>query len=420
LIEGYDTVILIAWSLGVYAASRYLPPCNVTSAIAVNGTEWPVSDLYGIPSDVFKGTMENLDERNLLKFRKRMTGKSFGALMERFSSAPVGDLKRELKAILDSCVKPDGGYAEIEGEATEKDAHKIRWDRIYLSTDDRIFPYRNQKRWWERRGYADSIIEIGGDHYVDFPRLVASLFPSRRKVATRFSRALPTYDDNAGAQRQIALRLADFIRRQGVGRIEKMLEIGGGSGLFSRIMGEMFNPSEATFIDLYPVPKLGIAPDERYIVADAEEWVEEEASGNTGAYDAVVSASAMQWFIDPERFIVNAGRLLKPGGFLGVSTFLPGNLKELTPVNPFGLLYLPADRLETMFRNHFRNVRIEHTSIEMKFLSSRELLRHLKLTGVGGEGGAGVTLREMLSTLPDRLTYYPAFIFASEFKKSIN
>lgn len=340
-----------------------------------------------------------------------MSGKSFGEIEDKFPAVPVSDLKLELKAILDSCTNSTESIAP-----GEKEEGNIIWDKIYLSASDRIFPFRNQKGWWEACGYSKSIVEINGDHYVDFSRLVTSLFPSRGKVASRFSRALSTYDDNAGAQRQIALFLAGFIKRQGVYEIGKMLEIGSGSGLFSRIVWEMFHPSDMTYIDLYPLPRFGMAQEERYIVADAEEWVEEAATLHTESYDAVVSASAIQWFVDPERFIKNVGRLIRPGGFLAVSTFLPGNLKELATVNPYGMLYVPAERLESIFRVHFRNVRIEYSSIEMKFSSSRELLRHLKLTGVGGGGGSGATLKEMLSTLPDRLTYIPAFIFASEFK----
>ena len=55
-LQGYYTVYLFAWSLGVYAASVTLPPDRVTAAFAINGTLSPVDDSHGIPAAVFRAT----------------------------------------------------------------------------------------------------------------------------------------------------------------------------------------------------------------------------------------------------------------------------------------------------------------------------------------------------------------------------
>lgn len=53
MLRGYSIVCLFAWSLGVFAASRSLPFERIALAVAVNGTERPVDDSYGIPERIF-------------------------------------------------------------------------------------------------------------------------------------------------------------------------------------------------------------------------------------------------------------------------------------------------------------------------------------------------------------------------------
>ena len=72
-LEGYNTVWLFAWSLGVRMAAASLPPEKITAAFAINGTLSPVSDTEGIPPKIYNATADNLDERNLKKFQRRMT-----------------------------------------------------------------------------------------------------------------------------------------------------------------------------------------------------------------------------------------------------------------------------------------------------------------------------------------------------------
>ena len=72
LIDGYSTVYLFAWSLGVAAVAASLPEGKIAAAVAVNGTLWPADDMRGIPESIFKATEANLDERNLRKFRRRI------------------------------------------------------------------------------------------------------------------------------------------------------------------------------------------------------------------------------------------------------------------------------------------------------------------------------------------------------------
>jgi biotin synthesis protein BioG len=65
------SVDLLAWSLGVWAASN-AGLMRVSRAVAINGTLWPVDACRGIPPDIFTGTLENWSDENRKRFERRM------------------------------------------------------------------------------------------------------------------------------------------------------------------------------------------------------------------------------------------------------------------------------------------------------------------------------------------------------------
>lgn len=395
--EGYSSVAVIAWSLGVWAASRALSGDNIALAIAVNGTECPVNDSFGIPVAVFDGTTENLSVRNLDRFRRRIAGKGYDSIKDRLQNCrtDIGDLRKELEFIRKCC----------------KETHKtsLRWQRAYISSDDLIFPASSQLSAWEQNPFHPETVVVEGAHYIDLAQVIKGALPTEKKIGERFRKAVPTYDSQAYAQRRIAERLAGICDDSVIG---KMIEIGSGTGIFSRIIAEKCHPSAMTFVDLYELEPYGVANREEYIVADAENWMTLEADMHPASADAIVSASAIQWFVNPRSFIHNAAKVLKPGGILLCSTFLPGNLAELKNVAPFGLVYRSRDELERYLRECFSDVVMEESELPVTFDSARETLLHLRHTGVGGGASSAHDLRQLLSLLSPHLTYRPLFIRA--------
>ena len=139
LLSGYGKIKVAAWSLGVWVASRVLQDLSgvdYSEKIAVNGTEMPVSDLYGIPEAVFKGTLERLDESGMAKFRRRMCGSREGLenFMSHHPGRQVDDLRDELSFL----------YDNILGSP----APDFAWDRAVIGSEDRIFPAANQMAAW--------------------------------------------------------------------------------------------------------------------------------------------------------------------------------------------------------------------------------------------------------------------------------
>lgn len=397
-LKEYYTVYLFAWSLGVYAASVSLPAEKITAAFAINGTLSPADDKFGIPLEIFKGTADNLNPRNLLKFRMRMMAdrEQWNHNAELFDSdsdeTVINNLQRQL-------------YNFINHQRENKANNKIEWTRAYISESDRIFPAENMRRAWNREEDVE-IVSLQAGHFVDLNSVVGSVIPDSMKVSERFSKASGTYDTQAIAQYSIAIKLSKMLEELKPGRGADILEIGCGTGLFTREYATKINPSKATFVDITQCGPFGITDNEQYVIADAERWIAE----TNQKWDIILSASCIQWFANIPKFLENCKDRLKPGGILAISTFLPGNLAELDASRPSPLLYPDEELLRKVLGGLFSEVRIESEDIVVEFQSHREMLLHLKHTGVGGSSQIKLhDSRSEKNTPPTRLTYKPVY-----------
>ncbi|NJM14585.1 MAG: DUF452 family protein [Bacteroidales bacterium] len=64
-VEGYKNIYVVAWSLGVWMAARWMQrnPINVAGCVAINGTLNPVSDAQGIPRAIFLATLTTWNQK---------------------------------------------------------------------------------------------------------------------------------------------------------------------------------------------------------------------------------------------------------------------------------------------------------------------------------------------------------------------
>lgn len=154
LLEGYREIRVVAWSMGVWAASCLLQGKGnlpVSDRIAVNGTLTPVDDEEGIPPLIFKGTLDGLNERSLQKFYRRMcgSGEATKHFLERAPQRNIEDLREELRLI---------------GErAVANPVPSFTWKIAAIGTDDLIFGAANQHRAWTQAGVMQD--ERQASHY---------------------------------------------------------------------------------------------------------------------------------------------------------------------------------------------------------------------------------------------------------------
>lgn len=153
-LQGYEEILLVAWSMGVWAATRTMaahPLLPVVRSTAVNGTPYPIDDEKGIATAIFEGTLRGLDETSLQKFHRRMCG-SATAYREFQATAPrrgTDELKEELSA--------------IQRQYTAMPTPDYAWQRAIIGENDRIFLPQNQRQAWN--GKAGRIEHTASAHY---------------------------------------------------------------------------------------------------------------------------------------------------------------------------------------------------------------------------------------------------------------
>lgn len=396
--QEYSTVYIFAYSLGVWAAEY----CNVPAAarIAICGTPFPVSDDYGIPEAVFIGTADGLSQRSLMKFHLRMAGDkaTYEIISQSLPSAPdIDSLREELYSI---------------ASKAKSAVPECRWDKVYIADKDRIIPTPNQERYWAQ--HPDVVrISLHSSHAADLAAIVKDCLPDTQKIGEGFGKAITTYNENAVIQAEICARMGKILASKlgdGKKQIGSLLEIGVGNGLLTDTWRKIVVPKKADYVDLIETKHFGIADEERYFVADAEEWLK----SSPDKYDIILSSSAIQWFADPVNFIKTVRSHLNEGGIAIISTFVKGNLHQLDAIRPCPLIYHSIEEYKEI-----PDIEIEEWESTLVFQSSREMMMHLRLTGVSPrrkpltapktkEGNPHPQNR--LTDLPKQLTYHPLIL----------
>lgn len=389
---GFDEIMVVAWSFGVIAADRFMaahPELPFTLRCAVNGTLYPVDDRCGIPSAIFDGTLAGLSEQSLTKFRRRMAGgaKACAPFLENAPQRTIESLAAELRTI-----------AALEAAHTN-------WDVAYVAEADRIIPPENQLTAWQSEGVT--VRTVAGAHLADFVSIIAREVKDKQLVASRFHRAETTYENNAHTQREVACALSDLWheavdRSDDLQNIRSMVEIGPGTGFFTRSYSRWLNPEGLELWDLTPVSEQ--LPG-RHRVCDGETAI---ADLPAGSLDAIACASVIQWFNSPATFIRRCAKALRKGGWFVMATYGPDNFREIVDTD-----YPSLDEWVTRLKPYFEIVEAREQLIDCEFESPRMLLEHLRLTGVNAlsrSGSATSTARGILASDCRRLTYHPLFI----------
>ncbi|MGQ9619872.1 MAG: pimeloyl-ACP methyl esterase BioG family protein [Bacteroidales bacterium] len=176
--KAYSRIILIGWSMGVWAA-QYISAktgINPDLKIAVNGTPLPADDNYDISLQALEGTLNNLSEKNIMKFYLRMFGGK-KILLENQDRIP----QRSVKSLQDELRWLYNRMMEISEE-------KFKWDFAVISENDRVFPVRAQKLYWANQKETKTIL-LPMSHYIfhnwpnfaDFIRYIETWEYSSRK-----------------------------------------------------------------------------------------------------------------------------------------------------------------------------------------------------------------------------------------------
>ena len=242
-----------------------------------------------------------------------------------------------------------------------------------------------------------------------------------QRVQRSFSRSFGTYHETANQQARIAADLARRLRdHSAAGHFRSALEFGCGTGHLTQRLCEFFTFDTFTVNDLSPkANSTARAVDATFLPGDARvvEWPTQP--------DLIATASMIQWLPDPAAFLRKAASALAPGGWLAVSGFGPDQYHQLVQCGSTAkapglcssreMIATIQDQLEIVTHGQARQ--------ELRFTSPRDVLEHLRRTGVNGRAQKGWTKSRLVRFTQDytaqfgdetgvSLTYHPIWVIA--------
>ncbi|MCW3147382.1 malonyl-ACP O-methyltransferase BioC [Stutzerimonas stutzeri] len=211
-----------------------------------------------------------------------------------------------------------------------------------------------------------------------------SLLPDKRKVAASFSRAATSYDSVAALQRQVGKQLLALLPSDH--RPSCWLDLGSGTGYFSRALDATFPQAEGMALDIaegmlrHARPRGGA----RYFVAgDAERLPLRDDS-----LDLIFSSLALQWCEDFAAVLGEVRRVLRPGGTFAFSSLCSGTLQELRDSWQAvdGFAHVNRFRSVTVYQTFCRDSGLRLDSLNVRpevlhFPDLRQLTHELKALG---------------------------------------
>lgn len=140
----YDTTTLLAFSFGVASSLHWMAQTGFSPdrLIAVNGTPCPADPDKGIAPDMIRATADGLSAANFASFCRRAGVKA---------PSPI-----------DSPMHWPNHRDELFAIAHRGSAEPQRFDKIWISTRDRIIPTAAQRRAWADQ--AERTTEINAPH----------------------------------------------------------------------------------------------------------------------------------------------------------------------------------------------------------------------------------------------------------------
>ena len=126
IINNYTEKYLVAWSMGVMCATFF--DIDYISSTAINGTLKPIDNQFGIPIKIYDLTIKGLTPNGAKKFVSNMFKESI----------ELPNINREFENIKN----------ELINLKTYSANSNFKYDKILISTDDKIIPTKNQVAFW--------------------------------------------------------------------------------------------------------------------------------------------------------------------------------------------------------------------------------------------------------------------------------
>ena len=215
---------------------------------------------------------------------------------------------------------------------------------------------------------------------------ILPVLPAKKRIRQAFDQAATTYDEAADVQREVCDRLAGYFDETGIDfQPQAILEAGCGTGYGVWWLKRRWPCAELALIDFAPGMLMASRihyPQALRVCADIE-----ALPFTDQRFDLYWSSLAWQWN-DPVQCLVEAGRVLRPGGMLAVATLGTDNFPELrhafAEIDGYShVLAIPTpERLLANCQTEMWDVNIwQRQAVRRHYPDLRTLLRRVKAVG---------------------------------------
>ncbi|NUG52184.1 malonyl-ACP O-methyltransferase BioC [Acinetobacter lactucae] len=246
---------------------------------------------------------------------------------------------------------------------------------------------------------------------------------NKNLVAQRFAKAGQSYSEHAVVQKQICQNLTRLLQQFCPSMMSRVFEIGCGSGNLTRLITASFQIEELILNDLYTDVQQHFNHQEnlKWLIGDVEILELPQQ------LDMIVSGSALQWMQDLSRLLKRCNEALVDQGWLCFSTFGFKNLLEIKELTGQGLSYWSFESWNSaLTQAGFEILHLSESEAQLYFDSPKDVLQHLKATGVTATAQHRWTKQTLQQFYQDydrfkcaegySLTYHPIYCIARRVK----
>ncbi|AZB91145.1 malonyl-[acyl-carrier protein] O-methyltransferase BioC [Acinetobacter pittii] len=246
---------------------------------------------------------------------------------------------------------------------------------------------------------------------------------NKNLVAQRFAKAGQSYSEHAIVQKQICQNLTGLVQQFCPTTMSRVFEIGCGSGNLTHLLTTYFQFEELILNDLYADVQQHFSHQE-----NLKWWIGDvETLDFPQQLDMIVSGSALQWMQDLPHLLKRCNEALTERGWLCFSTFGSKNLLEIKELTGQGLSYWSVENWSSaLTQAGFEILHLSETETQLYFDSPKDVLQHLKATGVTATAQHRWTKQTLQQFYQDydrfkyaegySLTYHPIYCIARRMK----
>jgi len=213
-------------------------------------------------------------------------------------------------------------------------------------------------------------------------------------IEENFSKHAWDYDQHSKVQNFCASIL---IKEIGNDSFSNILDIGCGTGNYTKLLREKFPKAKIKAIDISS-EMIKVAKEKKenkgieFIVADAQEFKLEEK------FDLISSNASFQWFQDLKLDLIRYKDALSKRGVILFATFGPKTFSQLhscleeflnKPLAISASNFLKQEEIKRTLKGIFKEVEVREKICNQEYDSLLDLLENLKCTGTRGNGLKG-------------------------------